>query len=601
MQSLLTKRLPILKWARTYDSSCFVADLLAGLTVGLTVIPQGMACAVIAGLEPQYGLYAAFMGCFVYIFFGSCKDITIGPTAISAMLVKPYVDKFGAQVAVLICFLSGCLIFLLGVCQLGFLVDFISMPVIIGFTSAGAISIASSQVAALLGIKGGGHTFLEYWIKVFENIQNTTIWDPVLGFTCIAILLFMKYITKYARPPANRSEMTTSTKIWKGVIKYLSLSRNALVVLFSTVIIVLIMGNGDPPVVITGDIQEGLPHFTLPDFGLVYQNETLSVAETFNELSSAIIIPFVLVLESIAIAKAFANGKTIDATQEMIALGLSNILGSFFQSFPTTGSFTRTAVNNASGVRTPLGGFYTGALVLLCLGLLTSSLKYMPKATLAAVVICAVIFMIEIHEVTMALWKSKKLDLIPLYATFIASLLLGLDSGMIIGIGVNVLFIFYEAARPKLSIETSTLLNKEVILVRPDRSITYPAAEYVKDAVNKQSSRFMGCEVLVVIDGKRINGIDSTAIKVLKSLLDDLRLKNHAICFWNWNKMITDSFVSFDGKDIELFKCETTLEHLLSADDNEEVGPSCSVGDGDTSSCSSMPTEQVWTPEKLPV
>ncbi|XP_065338672.1 sodium-independent sulfate anion transporter-like isoform X1 [Cloeon dipterum] len=598
--ALVEKRLPIIGWIRTYDTSCFVADLIAGLTVGLTVIPQGMACAVIAGLPPQYGLYSAFMGCFVYIFFGSCKDITIGPTAISAMLVKPYVDKFGPDVAVMICFLSGCFVFLLGVFQLGFLVDFISMPVIIGFTSAGAISIASSQVAALLGIKGGGHTFLEYWIKVFENIENTTIWDPVLGFSCIAILLFMKYMTNWFKPAVPRSEMTVGKKIWTGTLKYLSLGRNALVVLISTVIVFLIMENGISPVAITGDIEEGFPDVGFPNFEVVYQNETLPFPEAFAELSSSIIIPFVLVLESIAIAKAFANGKTIDATQEMIALGLSNIVGSFFQSFPTTGSFTRTAVNNASGVRTQLGGLYTGAVVLLCLGLLTSTLKFMPKATLAAIVICAVIFMIEIHELTMSLWKSKKIDLIPLYATFISSLIIGIDYGMMIGIGVNVLFIFHEAARPKLSMETLSVLNKEVIIVSPDRGITYPAAEHVKDIINRQSAQHVGSDLLVVLDGKRIYSLDSTAVRVLKSLLEDLRIKNHYIYFWNWNKQIADIFVSFDGKDSELFKFDCTVEQLV-LNDEDSLVQTRRRSSSASSSTSSESTEQAWTEEKMQV
>ncbi|XP_065338676.1 sodium-independent sulfate anion transporter-like isoform X2 [Cloeon dipterum] len=592
----MEKRFPIIRWLRTYDTSCFFADLLAGLTVGLTVIPQGMACAVIAGLPPQYGLYSAFMGSFVYIFFGSCRNLTIGPTAISAMLVKPYVDKFGPDLAVLISFMSGCFVLLLGVCKLGFLVDFISMPVIIGFTSAGAISIASSQVAALLGIKGGGHTFIEYWINVFKNIENATIWDPVLGFTCIGILLILKNVPRWSKLASSRSEMTVGKKIWNGTLKYLSLGRNALVVLISTVIVVLIMGNGDPPVAITGEIKEGFPDVSFPNFEVVYQNETLPFQEAFAQLSSSIIIPFVLVLDSIAIAKAFSNGESIDATQEMIVLGLGNILGSFFQSFPITGSFTRTAVNDASGVRTQLGGLFIGAFVLLCLGLLTSTLKFMPKATLAAIVICAVMFMIEIHELSISLWKSKKTDLVPLYATFISSLIIGIDYGMLIGIGINALFIFYEAAKPDLSIEKTSILNTEVIIVAPDRSITYPSAEYVKDVIIRQSSQHLGSELLVVIDGSRIFGLDSTAVKVLKSLLKGLKTNYHSLCFWNWSKKISDIFVSFDGKDVELFKSNCTLEQLVS---NEGTSGLTRRSSSTSSSASSESTEHTWQKKRL--
>ncbi|KAF4513953.1 UNVERIFIED_CONTAM: hypothetical protein B566_EDAN018189 [Ephemera danica] len=547
------KRLPLIGWLSNYTTSFFISDLIAGLTVGLTVIPQGMACAVVAGLPPQYGLYSAFIPCFVYMFLGTSKDITIGPTAISAMLVKPYAMRYGPLATTLVCFLSGCLITILGILQLGFVVDFISLPVLEGFMSAGAISIASSQVAPLLGFKSStGSTFIDYWGNVGQRITQTTIWDPVLGFICIIFLTILKYLSMCCKS----RQRTTAEKAWGGFLKYLSLGRNALVVLLSSAAIAIAMYYlNKAPVAITGPVKEGFPTVQVPTFKMTYKNQTLSFSETLAELSPATIIPFVLILESIAIAKAFAKGKAIDATQELMAVGLSNIIGSFFQSFPVTGSFTRTAVNNASGVKTPVGGIYTAALVLLCLGFLTTYLKYIPKPTLAALIICAVLSMVEIHDVTKKLWNSKKVDLIPLYATFIGCLCLGMDWGIVVGIAVNMLFILYEAARPKLKVQLLKVLAHEVLLVSPDRSITYPAAEYVKDVITR------ACEnsqegLLVVVDGRSISYIDSTAVK--------------PIVFWNWNRKIITLFIGFDAKGQECFLDAETLEQLIPATKSPE-------------------------------
>jgi solute carrier family 26 (sodium-independent sulfate anion transporter), member 11 len=189
---LVFQRIPILQWLPKYQPGYLVEDFVAGLTVGLTAIPQGIAYAVVAGLPPQYGLYSAFMGCFVYCVFGSCKDITIGPTAIMALMVQSYVQNLGADYAVLATFMAGLAIFASGLLNLGSLVTFISTPVTIGFTTAAALTIGSGQVKAILGLSGKSNGFLESWINVFEHIGETRLWDTVLGLTSIALLLLLR-------------------------------------------------------------------------------------------------------------------------------------------------------------------------------------------------------------------------------------------------------------------------------------------------------------------------------------------------------------------------------------------------------------------------
>lgn len=191
-KKLLYKRIPILTWLPKYNLQCAVSDLVAGITVGLTVIPQAIAYSNVANLPPQVGLYSSFMACFVYTIFGSCKDSPIGPTAIMGLMTKENNHGFGVDGAVLLCFLSGCVEFLMGMLQLGFLIDFISGPVSIGFTSAAAIIIATTQIKNVLGLKIAGGSFVVVWEQLFEHITETRVWDTVLGISCMVILFLLR-------------------------------------------------------------------------------------------------------------------------------------------------------------------------------------------------------------------------------------------------------------------------------------------------------------------------------------------------------------------------------------------------------------------------
>ncbi|KAI5698235.1 hypothetical protein M8J75_004013 [Diaphorina citri] len=572
----LKQRLPILKWLPTYDRESLVHDFIAGLTVGLTAIPQGIAYAVVAGLQPQFGLYSAFIGCFLYIIFGSSKDITIGPTAIMALMSQKYVESHGADFAILLSFLSGCVILFLGILHLGFLVEFISMPVTIGFTSAAAITIASSQIKGLLGISGKSHGVIDSWSLVLNNLDKIRAGDTILGVVTILVLLIGKWLKDNA----------SSTPRGK-VIGLLGLARNAVVVILGTALayIFYIRGDGTVPFKLTGTVNGGLPSVKLPPFSTVENNVTLSFVEMSEILGSSLIaVPAISILETIAIAKAFAKGKSLDATQEMIALGLCNIAGSFVQSIPTAGSFTRTAVNHASGVKTPFGGFFTGTLVLLALGFLTRTFYFIPKTTLAAVIITAMVYMLEYHAVLM-LWRTKKSDLIPLFTTFVFSLLLGLEFGIIVGIVVNIVFILYSSARPNVSLNwvpvsrigmnivfilyssarpsvslnwvpssarPSVSLNwvpvddQEVLVVTPAQSLVYPAVEYIRDVIVST------CQ-----------DKDSNCPVGLKLLIEDLTVRKQSIYLWRWQESAMLTCLGFDTGMGAYFRFDNTLEAVI--------------------------------------
>ncbi|XP_026329442.1 sodium-independent sulfate anion transporter-like [Hyposmocoma kahamanoa] len=438
----MKKKLPIVEWLPQYNVTTLIQDIIAGITVGLTAIPQGIAYAVVAGLSPEYGLYAGLLGGFVYLFFGSCKDITIGPTAIVSTMTAKYVTEYSSDFAVLAAFLSGLVELAMGVLHLGFILEFISQPVITGFTNAAALQIASSQLKALLGLNGSaGHVFYESIINFFQNITTVQLWDSVLGITTIITLFLLKSLGK----GCTRTDGFTKCLKW-----FISLGRNAIVVILGIIIAYSLKASkGTEPFTLIGDIGSGLPSIRLPPFSTTVGNETYTFTDMIQVLGpQSIVLPLVSILESVAIAKAFAGNRPVDATQEMMAIGLCNIVGSFIRSMPVTGSFTRTAINHASGVQTPAGGIFTGLLILLALSLLTSTFYYIPKATLAGLIITAMFSMME-YTIFIRLWKNSKRELVVLTTTITVSLIVGLEYGIITGILFEAIMLLYGNSRPK--------------------------------------------------------------------------------------------------------------------------------------------------------
>ncbi|KAL0122519.1 hypothetical protein PUN28_007316 [Cardiocondyla obscurior] len=559
LKGLLLRRLPILTWLPLYSWSKLLQDTLAGLTVGLTAIPQGIAYAIVAGLPAQYGLYSGFMGCFVYLIFGGSKDITVGPTAIMALMVQKYVIGLGEDFAVLVCFLSGAVITVMGVLHLGFLVDFISMPVICGFSNAAAIIIATSQLGTLLGIKGRSDSFVDAILKVIDHIKETQLWDTVLGVCSMVVLVLLKML------PGKKQGSLFEKFMW-----LVSLARNAIVVMVGVLIAYVLFSHDILPFQITGDIAEGLPPFTPPPFTIVNGSRTYTFSEAVGELGIGILsIPLIAILESIAIAKAFAKGKTVDANQEMLALGLCNICGSFVRSMPVTGSFTRTAVNNASGVKTPMGGVITGGLVLLACGLLTATFKFIPKATLAAVIIIAMFYMLELR-IFIVLWRTKKIDLVPLIVTLLCCLAVGLEYGMIAGIAVNLILLLYFAARPGLLIEERIVDGLTVLFVSPKQSLSFPAAEYLRERVMSWCDK-RPANIPVVIEGRHVLRIDATVAKNMALLLSDLATRDQMVIFWNWCEDARRTLISYNSSLATYCRSSGSIAQIFSGDHREIV------------------------------
>lgn len=561
----LYKRLPILNWLPRYNGQDALGDLVAGITVGLTVIPQSLAYSNVAGLPPQYGLYGSFLGCFIYVIFGSCKDIPMGPTAIISLLTYQTVSHLEAPVphAILLCFMAGIVELIMGLFGLGFLIDFVSGPVSSGFTSAVALIIVTSQVKDILGIPAKGSQFIEMWQSIGGLIHQTSAWDVALGASCIALLLILRLLASCKIGPKREELHTTKHRVVNKIIWLIGTSRNALLVVICGLLGWSFQDN--PPVRLIGHIPGGMPAVQVPPFGFTKDdNTTVTFIEMLGNLSSGIVvIPLISLMEDIAICKAFANGKSVDATQELIAIGMSNIGNSFVQAFPGTGSLSRSAVNNASGVRTPLGGVYTGALVILALLFLTPYFSFIPRAALAAIIIAAVIFMVEV-KVVKPMWRTKKSDLIPGLGTFIACLVLQLEIGILCGVGINILFILYHAARPKISVEKLKTHNGiEYLMLTPDRCLIFPSVDYVRNLVTKYSRRAESVATPVVIDCSHIYGADYTAATVIEILTKDFAKRGQPLFFYNLKPSVYAVFEGVEPTDFVVYYNQETLDDLL--------------------------------------
>ncbi|XP_058063396.1 sodium-independent sulfate anion transporter-like [Anopheles bellator] len=524
----IQRRLPILRWMRHYDRTDGAADLIAGLTLGLTIIPQSMAYATIAGLPSQYGLYAAFMGSLVYVFLGTVKEVSIGPTSLMALLTYQYTAGRPAEYVVVLAFAAGLVELAMGIGRLGFLVCLISVPVTSAFSSATALIIIGSQLRNLLGLaRGSGSGFFGTVLDVTRQLPEASGPDTALGAVCIVGLVALQQLPKVCR---------TATR-WRRTLWYVSLARNALVVLACA--IVSFYWTGSPPWRLSGAVEPGIPTFELPTLiTSTVGNRTVGFIEMAVELGDGLLlVPLVAILANVAIAKAFASGQAVDATQELIALGLCNIIGSCFRSMPTTGAFTRSAISHASGVRTPLAGLYCALATLLALGVLTPYFYYIPRATLAAVLIAAVAPMLDLPIVARLRRTGSPTDLLAWTVCFGVCLLVSVEVGLLCGMAVSLLEPLRVSIWPRCHCETVHEPRQRFSFrrVRPEHGLLYTSVDRLRTLVlaevaaaeaaaesSGDDERGYPAPVSIVLDCGRLVALDYSAVQALKDLADEI-------------------------------------------------------------------------------
>jgi len=495
------------------DKETLRVDILAGITVALILVPQSMAYAQLAGLPAYYGLYASFLPPMIAAIFGSSRQLATGPVAVVSLMTVAALEPLATAnpegflvYATLLAILVGLFQVSLGLLRLGVLVDFLSHPVVIGFTNAGAIIIATSQLGKLFGVEVGKAE------RHYETVYNTLSaaadhmhWPTVLFAVFSIVLMAM-------------------LKKWRPALP------NVLIAVVVSILISKFTGFAQSGGAVVGEIPKGLPSLSIPHFDL---DAILQLA------TSAIVIALIGFMEAISIAKAMAarTRQRLDVNQELVGQGLSNIVSGLFNGYCVSGSFSRSAVNIDAGARTGFSSIVTGALVGITLLFLTPLLYHLPQATLAAVIIMAVIGLIRIEPVKHA-WKAEKHDGVVAVVTFVLTLVMAphLDKGILAGVFLSMALFIYRTMRPRfallgrfhdatfrdLEVHPELHTCKNIVLIRFDMSLYYANAGYFEHKMlqvfaDHTDARF------IILDAEGINTLDSTGEMVLSQLCERLQ------------------------------------------------------------------------------
>ncbi|CAG9767176.1 unnamed protein product [Ceutorhynchus assimilis] len=525
------------------------------------MIPQSVAYAGLAGLKPQYGLYTAFIGSFTYIVVGTVKEVSIGPTSLMALLTFSYTKGQPIECVILLTFLAGCIELAMGLFKLGFLVDFISPCLTSGFTSASSIIIIVSQLKSFLGISVQNHSTFPAIQEIVSKVGDIKFADTFLGVCCVIFLLSFKLLTKI-----KVQSLTAKKTLW-----LLSISKNALVVSIMTLMaFIWFKSQGATPFKLTGPVPSGLPDFGPPSISVQFNNATMTVTDMIMSIGSGIIVvPLVAVLANVAIAKAYSSETVVDASQEMISLGLCNIFGSFVKAMPSCGAFTRSSVASSSNVRTPLQGIYSGTVIILALSFLAPYFFYIPKATLAAVLIVAAYGLVD-YEIFGTLWKCNKIDFFMTLMTFVFGIVFSVELSIVIGAIFNVLVLLKSWSRPRIIIETQlTEENLKYLYIKPELGLFYPAADYITECIKKAHKK--NPLLPIAVDCMNILQVDYSATKSIELLVKTYNKKSTGIVFLNVHNRVLKALGTILDQNV-LILCQSEItSKTFSIRDVEDV------------------------------
>ena len=517
MKSIL-QFIPILQWLPNYRKAHLSGDLSAGLTVGIMLIPQGMAYAMLAGLPPVFGLYASLIPQVIYALLGTSRQLSVAPVAMDSLLVAAGLGALSlsgveeyTSMAIFLALFMGSIQFLLGIVKMGFLVNFLSKPVISGFTSAAALIIGLSQLKHLLGapIENSNqiHILLGNTFEVLDQINGYAI---ILG---VGAILIIKAIKKWSpRIPA------------------------ALVVTLLGIIITYAFNLSEHGLNIVREVPSGLPKVGLPEFSMNRINDLAPVALT---------LALIAFMEAISVAKAIEERKGLQEVrpnQELIAIGMANIVGSIFQSYPVTGGFSRTAVNDQAGASTPLASIISAVIVGLTLLFLTPLFYHLPKTVLAAIIMVAVFGLID-FTYPVRLFNKRKDEFVVLLITFLTTLTVGITEGIILGVLISIGLMIYRTSQPHYAVlgrikdsthyrnvkrfDKEVSIDPEVLFFRFDGQLYFGNKDYFKteltQAIESRGNELKG----IVLSVEAINYIDSSAAHMLRQLF--IQLENKGI------------------------------------------------------------------------
>lgn len=541
------KYIPILEWLPNYKKSQLRGDVVAGITVAIILIPQGIAYALIAGLPPIYGLYAALIPQIVYAIFGTSRQVAIGPVAMDSLIVATGVSTLaltGSEsyiaIAILLALVVGVIQFLMGVFRLGFIVNFISRPVIVGFASAVALTIGLNQFRNLFGVdflqSDQIHILL---IDIVEKIKFLNLNTTIVGLISCAIIMAFRKINK---------------KI-----------PNALIVVVLGIVVMRFFGKNLTDIAIVRDIPSGLPEFKIPKIEVGLIRELLPIAFTLVMIGYLEIISIGKTLE------AKQDEYRVNPNQELIALGVSNMVGSLFKGYPSTSSFSRSAINEEAGATTGISSIVSAFIVMLTLLFLTPVFYHLPKTVLAAIIIVAVFNLIQVQEAK-RLFKANRFDFWLLIVTFLSTLIFGIEYGILIGVVLSLIILIFRTSKPYVvelgkvpnsnfyrnkSRFNDVLIEDDILVYRFDAQLFYANSTYFRDTLEEMADIKGEALKLIVLDAESINRVDSTGVDMLIERIKFYKKKEVVFYFAGVKGPVRDAL--FKAGLLEI----TTINHFF--------------------------------------
>ena len=517
--------MPVLQWGRSYNRDTFTGDAVAALLVTLMLIPQSLAYAQLAGLPAEVGLYASVAPLLLYALFGSSRVLAVGPVAVVSLMTAAAVGEHAVPgsanywaVALTLAFLSGLMLLAMGLLRLGFIANFLSHPVISGFISASGLLIAISQLKSLMGVKAEGHNALELLWALVQQAGQTHGLTLAVGVLTTAFLFWVRQglkplLVRWGLRPRPADFIAKAGPV---------------AAIVATTALCWALGWHEQGLKIVGSVPQGLPPFTLPSFDLALWQQLAM---------PALLISVVGFVESVSVGQTLAakRRQRIEPDQELVALGAGNLGAAFSGGFPVTGGFARSVVNFDAGAQTPAAGVFTAFGILLATLFLTPALYYLPQATLAATIIVAVLSLVDLGMLKRT-WVYSKPDFAAVAATLLATLGLGVETGLIVGVGVSLGLYLWRTSRPHIAavglvpgtehfrnVERFNVRTSPALLsLRVDASLYFANARTLEDRIN-DAVALQPALRHVVLQCSAIGDIDASALESLEAIEHRLR------------------------------------------------------------------------------
>jgi SulP family sulfate permease len=528
---MLQRYLPILQWLKGYNREALTCDLVAAAIVTIILIPQSLAYALLAGLPPEVGLYASILPPVAYALFGTSRTLAVGPVAVVSLMTAAAVGNLALAgsaeylvAAIALAFLSGVILILMGLFRLGILANFLSRPVISGFITASSLIIAASQLKHILGVDADGHNLLDILLALTDQLEQINLPTLLIGVSATACLFWARSRLKPLLARLGLSPKRTDLIVKAGPV----------LAVVATTLAVWGLDLQAAGVKIIGQVPSGLPQLTLPPFDL----------ELWQQLFvSALLISIVGFVESVSVAQTLAakHRQRIDPDQELVALGAANIASATSGGFPVTGGFSRSVVNFDAGAETPAAGAFTAVGIALATLVLTPLIFFLPKATLAATIIVAVLSLVDLGALKRT-WAYSRSDFAAMLATIVLTLVDGFELGIIVGVGLSVLLYLYRTCKPHSAIvgrvpgsehfrsidRHQVETEPHVLTLRVDESLYFANARYLEDLIYDQVARNPELRHLVLMC-PAVNLIDASALESLEAI--NQRLKDSGVTF----------------------------------------------------------------------